>query len=181
MTAAIVLAAGASTRLGSPKQLVQLDGERLVHRAARLALEAGCSRVIVVEGAVSLHEALAGLSVEIVHCADWAVGMGASLRRGLAHVGAAVDAALIMLVDQTQLTVDDLRALLAAPGAVAAAEYDGILGVPARFSSAHFDELRALAPDEGARRWLAENQRLVTRVPMDHARIDVDRPADLPR
>jgi hypothetical protein len=77
-TGAVILAAGASSRLGRPKQLVTVQGETLVHRATRLALEAGCNPVVVVEGAVPLAPALADLSVDVVRCAEWTRGPGAT-------------------------------------------------------------------------------------------------------
>ena len=75
---AIVLAAGASRRLGQPKQLVQMEGQTLVHRAATAAIEAGCDPVTVVVGAEAekISDALEALSVQIVLNASWAAGMG---------------------------------------------------------------------------------------------------------
>ncbi|MBL8918696.1 MAG: nucleotidyltransferase family protein [Myxococcaceae bacterium] len=181
MTGAVVLAAGASVRLGQPKQLVVRDGETLVHRAARVLLEAGCSPVVVVEGAVGLGEALKDLRVEVVRCADWQAGQGASLKRGVASLGARCEGVVVLLVDQLRVTAADVRALVDAPGQVAAAEYEGVLGVPARFSGESVDVLRGLEDGEGARGWLARNRAQVTRVPMSHAAIDLDVPADLSR
>lgn len=180
-TAALVLAAGASTRLGRPKQLLSFDGETLVRRAARLAGEAGCAPVVVVEGAVSLRDALTGLPVELVRCEGWAKGPGASLKAGLAHLTRPVDAVLVLLVDQPRVDGDDVARLLAAPGEVAAAHYDGVLGVPARFSGAALDALAALPDERGAGPWLRAHAHAVTAVPMPHAAVDVDTVDDVAR
>jgi CTP:molybdopterin cytidylyltransferase MocA len=178
MTAAIVLAAGASTRLGRPKQLLVLDGETLVHRAARVALEAGSSPVVVVEGAVPLGDALRGLAVELVPCADWAKGPGASLRAGVLALRGRADAVLVTLVDQPDVGVPELRSLLDAPGEVVAAQYSGVLGVPAVFRGAHVGALASLPPERGAGAWLKAHAEVVTAIPLPEAALDVDSPAD---
>lgn len=177
--AALVLAAGASRRFGRPKQLVMLAGETLIHRAARLAQEAGCHPVVVVEGAVPLAEALTGLDVERVPCADWSRGPGASLKAGVAHLGGRADAVLVLLVDQPRVDVDDLRRLISAPGAVAAASYGGVLGVPARFSGDALNVLAQVPDERGAGGWLNANAAQVTAVPMPNAAQDLDTPEDL--
>lgn len=177
MTVALIPAAGQSKRLGQPKQLVTLQGEPLVRRAVRVALEAGCARAVVVEGAVPLGEALAGLEVELVRCDDWAKGPGASLRAGARAIGD--EATLVLLVDQHRVTREHVRALLDAPGEVAAAHYAGALGVPARFGASRAHVLRELQDAEGAKQWLRQNAVLVTAVPMPEALFDLDTPEQL--
>lgn len=178
MTAAIVLAAGASTRLGRPKQLLVLAGETLVHRAARVALEAGCAPVMVVEGAVPLADALRGLSVEVVSCADWAKGPGASLRAGVEALKGRADAVLVTLVDQPDVGLAELHSLLGAPGEVVAAQYSGILGVPALFRGAQVGALASLPPERGAGAWLKAHAEVITAVTLPAAALDVDTPDD---
>lgn len=177
MTIALIPAAGQSARLGQPKQLVTLRGETLVHRAARLALEAGCTRAVVVEGAVPLSAALEDLEVELVRCEDWAKGPGASLRAGAMAIGD--EAVLVLLVDQHRVTREHLRALLEAPGEVAAAHYAGALGVPARFGARHARVLRALDDAQGAKQWLRQHAEQVTAVPMAEGLFDLDTPEQL--
>ena len=177
MTTALIPAAGESSRLGQPKQLVKLHGEALVHRAARVALEAGCSRVLVIEGAVSLGGVLADLPVEVVRCANWKAGAGASLREG-AQLAGEVDT-LVLLADQYGVTADQLRQLLSAPGAIAAAHYAGQLGVPARFSAPYLHVLRGLPDSGGAKSWLRANPELITAVSMPTAELDLDSPDQL--
>ena len=177
MFTALIPAAGASSRLGQPKQLVKRDGETLVHRAARIALEAGCTRVVVIEGAVALHEALADLPVERVSCADWHLGPGASLRAGAREAGDVM--LMVLLADQYAVTAAHLRALLAAPGEVAAARYAGELGVPARFSAQYAAVLRELPDSSGAKGWLRSHPQLVTPVDLPEAELDLDTPEHL--
>lgn len=177
MITALIPAAGESVRLGRPKQLVLLEGETLVHRAARVALEAGCARVMVIEGAVPLRDALAGLPVELVACASWRLGPGASLREG-AKVAGDSDL-LVLLADQYAVTPEHLRTLLGASGEVAAARYAGALGVPARFSARYASVLRQLPDGAGAKAWLTAHADLVTAVPLPEAELDLDSPEQL--
>ena len=157
--------------------MVLLAGEALVHRAARLALEAGCDRVVVVEGAVPLREVLSDLKVDVVTCTNWRLGPGASLRAGAEAAGEV--AMLVLLADQHAVTVDQLRALLTAPGEVAAAHYAGGLGVPARFSAKYANILREGVDGQGAKSWLRAHAELITAVPMPSAELDLDTPAQL--
>ena len=133
--------------------------------------------MLVIEGAVCLRAALTDLPIELVTCRDWKSGPGASLRAG-AHA-AGEDGVLVMLVDQHRVTAEHLRALLEAPGEVAAAHYAGALGVPARFSPKHTAVLRGLPDDGGAKRWLRDNAGLVTPVVISDAEVDLDTPAQL--
>lgn len=177
MIAALIPAAGESARLGRPKQLVKLRGETLVHRAARVALEAGCERVLVIEGAVPLREAIADLKVELVTSTNWRRGPGASLREGALAAGDS--GFLVLLADQYAVTAEHLRTLLKASGDVAAAQYAGGLGVPARFSGKYSSVLRELPDGAGAKAWLTAHPDLVTAVTVPEAELDLDSPEQL--
>ncbi len=115
-TAAIVLAAGEAQRFGKPKQLLELEGQPLVRRAARLALSAGLDPVIVVTGAYShkIQPALQGLPVRLVENPAWAQGQSSSLQAGLRSLEADCGGAIFMLADQPYVSVDLLRALVTA-------------------------------------------------------------------
>ncbi len=150
--AAVVLAAGASTRLGEPKQLVILGGERLLERAVRIATEAGCTPVIVVLGA-SAESILTACDLgetAVVINADWEEGMAASIACGVAMIEGEVDGVIVMACDQPAVTAAHLHALLA-NGEVIASSYAGRRGVPAFFPAASFDDLLELKGDQGAR------------------------------
>ncbi len=151
-TATIVLAAGASTRLGSPKQLVRLGAETLLERAVRIAREAGCAPVVVVLGA-NAAAVLAACSLGdavIVINADWAEGMSASIACGVAAVEGEVDSVILMACDQPSVTPAHLRALQAT-GSMTASAYADRRGIPAFFPAAAFDDLLELHGDQGAR------------------------------
>jgi len=187
--AAVVLAAGGSTRLGRPKQLVELDGEPLVRRAARAALGAGASPVLVVLGAhaARVAPALDGVAgVTALYNADWETGLASSLAAGVRAALAEpdVDAVLVTLADQPLVDDAALARLIAAyPGAhgVVASAYGDALGVPALFARAHAESLTRLTGDAGAGAWLRRRGDAVTRVAMDAAALDVDTEADVER
>jgi molybdenum cofactor cytidylyltransferase len=184
-----VLAAGASTRLGQPKQLLPFRGRSLVRHAAAVACEAAVGPVAVVVG----HEAervaaeLAGLDVTTLRNAAWRDGMGTSIAAAARWARALprAHALLIATCDQPQVTAPTLRALAAAletgRGTVAACRYAGRLGVPAGFAAEHFGELGALSGDRGARRILEAHRARLTEVACPEAAFDVDAPADVQR
>ncbi len=191
----VLLAAGGSSRLGRPKQLLVHEGKTLVRRAAEAAVAASCGPVVVVLGAQAqaVTAELSGLPVHTVHNASWADGMGSSLRLGLraleaqepSAAGAAVDAALLMLCDQLRVDASHLRALVDAftrtRAPIVASGYEGTRGVPALFSRALFTELEALAPEQGARKVIAREPSRVVEVALAGGGEDVDTVADLPR
>lgn len=176
----VLLAAGASARLGRPKQLVEWRGETLVHRAARTACEAGLGPVRVVTGASAdaVARAVADLPVSPVHKPEAAEGLASSIRAGLEGLDSDV---LLLTCDQPLLTAEHLRALArvrqvtGAP--LVASGYDGIVGVPALFSAPLLPELRALRGDQGARSVLRGHP--VRAVPLAEGGLDIDTEADL--
>lgn len=186
----VLLAAGGSSRLGHPKQLLVHKGKTLVRRAAEAAVTAGCEPVVVVLGAQAEAVAaeLAGLPLHTVRNEAWESGLGSSLRVGLRALeaqGQAVDGALVMLCDQLQVDASHLRALVNAfqrtEAPIIASGYEGTRGVPALFSRAIFPELEALAPNEGARGVIARQPSRVVEIPLEGGGEDVDREADLSR
>lgn len=177
--AAIVLAAGASTRLGQPKQLVQLggttDGERLLERAVRVAGEAGCAPVIVVLGAGAQEiERLCHLpGAVLVYNQGWAEGMGLSIHAGMVSLPEDVEGVVLMTCDQPAVTGLHLQELVArgkAGGEPATSAYGGRFGVPAFFPRESFKALESLRGEAGARSLL----RTARKINLPGGEIDVD-------
>ncbi|MCB2379078.1 nucleotidyltransferase family protein [Hymenobacter sp. BT635] len=186
MPAILLLAAGASSRLGQPKQLLAYEGRSLLRRAAETAVAAAAGGpVVVVTGA--LHEELlpelSGLPVRVVRCPEWERGMGASLKCGLAalETAGAVPTLTILLCDQPHVTPTLLRQLhethTATGQPIVAAEYEGVRGVPVLFAGAALPLLRALPDAAGAAQLLRRHPELVAAVPFPAAAVDVDTPA----
>jgi CTP:molybdopterin cytidylyltransferase MocA len=150
VTAGLVLAAGEGRRFGGPKQLALVDGRPLVEHA--LAALAGLDRVVVVLGARAA-EIRAGAdfaAAEVVVCEDWAEGMGASLRHGLAAAGDVAEV-VVVLADQPFITPDVVARVLAAPGDAARATYGGAPGHPVVLRSALLARAGELRGDAGFR------------------------------
>ena len=184
---AVVLAAGASTRLGFPKQLVIHEGQPLVRRMAMAAVEAGADPVVVVLGsdAELVAPVLAGLtSVRAVINREWSTGLASSLAAGLREVFADSDceAALVTLADQPLVDSAALERLMSAfdgQHRIVASAYANILGVPAVFAREHMDELIGLTGDAGAGSWLRSRAEEVTPVPLPGAAFDIDGSSDV--
>ncbi|HEY6445411.1 MAG TPA: nucleotidyltransferase family protein [Acidobacteriaceae bacterium] len=182
--AAVVLAAGASRRLGEPKQLIQIEGESLLRRSVRLAVEAGSAPVLVVLGfaADRMRGELAGLAAEAIENGGWQEGMGSSLRCGVAAAAARpeVDGVLAMVCDQPRLTAEHLRGLMdlhrKTGGALTASFYGGRAGVPAVFGRLLFGELLDLQADRGARGVIEAHADQTRTIAWPEGEMDMDRP-----
>lgn len=174
--AAVVLAAGASSRFGSPKQLAKLHGESLLERAMRLAREAGCAPVVVVLGA-GAQPILAACELgdaRVVLNEDWTEGMAASMRAGL-RVLEKVDGCVVMTCDMPAVTAAHLRRLIGDGSEVAGSGYSEKQGIPAYFPSASFEALMALRGEVGARELL----RSARCEELSRGELDIDTAEDL--
>jgi len=186
--AAVILAAGASTRLGRPKQLLRYRGSSLIRRAVDCAVEAGYGPVVVVVGAVAdaVSAEVDGLPVEVVRNDAWQEGMGSSIRAGVEALEdrqSQVRAAALLACDQPRLTPGILRDLVqafdGAEGRMVACEYAGTVGVPALFERSRFADLLKLRGPGGAKSVLEAHPADVVRMPWPDGSIDIDRPEDL--
>lgn len=181
--AAVLLAAGASRRLGRPKQLIEIDGETLLHRFARALLATSPCELVVVLGhdAARMQSAIDDLPLRVVIAPDHACGMSASLRAGIAGLDGDSGGALVALTDQPALDLPHLLALRdawhAAPNRAVASAYAGVLGVPALLPRTWFADIACLEGDAGARDLLRARDVIAIDAPaLAH---DIDRPGDL--
>jgi molybdenum cofactor cytidylyltransferase len=155
--AGVVLAAGASQRLGQPKQTLLWRGQSLVHHTARTALQAGLSPVVIVTGAHAgpTRQSLGDLPVEFVHNADWHTGQSTSVVAGLGVLPAEVGAVVFLLADQPQVPHELVRGLVQIHrrtlSPLAAPLVNGRRANPVLFDRVTFPNLRVLSGDAGGR------------------------------
>ena len=148
-TGAIVLAAGASTRMGTNKLLLAVEGEPMVRRTVRRALDAGCAPVVVVTGHESelVRAALVGLDVTFAPSSDPTGPTSASLHAGLRALPADCQAAVVMLSDMVQVSATMVRDLIAAaaetPAPLVVSQYGEVNAPPLLFRRALWPELLA--------------------------------------
>ncbi len=187
----IILAAGASSRMGTPKQLLPLGGKPLLLHTVEAALASAAWPVVVVLGAQAekIRPLLARHPVIVVENSAWSEGMASSIRTGimaLQQFSRAFDAALVALCDQPAFSADTIVQLLAAQRAtsrsITAARYHGRNGAPALFLREHFPALGALTGEEGARALLnpadANLRDAICTVELPEFGADLDTPRD---
>jgi molybdenum cofactor cytidylyltransferase len=179
--AAVVLAAGGSTRLGQPKQLVILGGETLLERTVRTAREASCAPVVVVLGAAYVEILAQSQLVDAVPVIndEWKEGMASSIRLGVRTLGfIAKDAegVVLMTCDQPATTAKHLS-LLMLKQELKTSRYAERYGVPAYFPKKYFAKLMELTGDAGARALLAQARY----EDLDHGELDIDTVEDVAR
>jgi molybdenum cofactor cytidylyltransferase len=174
--AAVVLAAGASKRLGRPKQSIVLGGETLVERAVRIANEAGLHPVIaVVRPEGDFGHALQQIGALVVLNDKAAEGIAASIRYGVNMATILrCDGVVLMTCDQIAVTPEHLSELCAQPAVITGSGYVGKVGIPAYFPATRFAELMKLQGDMGARGLL----RGARSVPTEALAFDIDTEAD---
>jgi molybdenum cofactor cytidylyltransferase len=184
--ALILLAAGASTRMGRPKQLLPVGGRPLLRHVVEAVLAAPVSPVVVVLGAnaTEIAPCLEGLSVRVVVNPGWAEGMGSSMRAGMDSLISCAPAAagvIVALADQPDLASGHLARLIEAQHVtgrpIVASECGGVRGPPVLFAASFFPALRTLQGDAGARPLLQAHAHEVVTVPLATAH-DLDTPAD---
>jgi molybdenum cofactor cytidylyltransferase len=181
---AVVLAAGASRRYGSPKLLAMVDGRTLLQHATELALDAGLRPVVVVVPVwLARPASWTGDALRWVRNPFPERGMSLSLRLGFGALGDEPAAAVVLLGDQPRVPAATLSAILAARGErpVVAAEAGGVLAPPVLLERSHFPLVEQLAGDTGLRGVLREQAELVRAVPVHAHPTDIDTPDDLAR
>ena len=187
----VILAAGASTRMGSPKQLLRFNDQSLLRRAAETALASDCRPIIVVLGAHAglLLPEVENLPVRCVVNSDWMQGMGSSITTGVQVLLQETipdipetHGVIFMLCDQPYVSPQLLDQLVAVSrdtnAPVVACDYSETLGVPAYFDRSLFPELMGLQGDEGARKVIQRHRSEAASVSFPEGILDIDTPED---
>jgi len=186
LTGIILLAAGASVRMGKAKQLLEFQAKTLLRRSAETALQIS-DKVVVTLGARSavLLSEIEDLPVQIAENKDWKTGMGGSIKIGLEKLLEANEnfkSVMILVCDQPFVNVDLLQKIVVefekTNASVVACEYENTLGVPALFSREIFPELLALDSSNGAKYLIKKHLSNLIRVAFPEGAFDVDTPAD---
>lgn len=178
--AALIMAAGESSRFGGCKHLASINGVPMLQSAIN-RVHGMVAETYAVTGAWHdrISSALAERSlhgVDLIHNTEWRRGLGHSIAVGVAELAPGFDGVLVLLADQVAITREDIGALLSSfdGSDIACGVYAGRRGVPALFGKTLFAELKRLDGDEGARSLLYRNDFIVTECPMPRAEVDVD-------
>lgn len=183
----VILAAGASTRLGTPKQLLNYHGQSLLFRSAQTAVASICRPIVIVLGAYAqqLRHEVKDLPVQVVENPQWAEGMSSSVRTGITALNTFsdnVEAVVLMLCDQPFVCAELIDSIVETyhltNQPIVASEYGDTVGVPALFHHSLFGELVALKGAEGAKRVITKLSSQVYPVSFSRGAIDIDTPHD---
>ena len=181
----LILAAGASTRLGQPKQLLRLGEKTLLAQICETALSIENQRVVVVLGAncEAIKPSIEHLPVKVVFNEKWAEGMGSSIACGMAHLPKKTEAVLLLLCDQPFVTPIFLEKLVekwsTSDCSIVASQYGDSFGPPTIFHQKLFGELAALSGQQGAKKLMEKHRAELLLVDFPEGEMDIDTPEDL--
>jgi molybdenum cofactor cytidylyltransferase len=182
----LILAAGSSSRLGQPKQLVEFEGQTLIERITKTALSVSENVLVVLGANIDLIKpklkAFSDL-VNIIENTDWNDGMGTSISLGVENLAPESDAILILLADQPLISQVLLQNMLQTFAEkkypIVACNYGEQLGVPILFDKSFFLELKNLKGEQGAKLFLKNYPEKITSVDFKEGLFDIDTPEDL--
>jgi molybdenum cofactor cytidylyltransferase len=184
-TALIMLAAGASTRMGQPKQLLTFQGKALLRHVTEIAIASSCQPIVVVLGANddAIQPVLQDLPIHLVHNPHWSEGMGSSIQCGMQYISSypnPIDAAILTVCDQPFISaflLDQLvRVYRSSQSPIVASAYSGTLGVPALFDRHLFPDLLTLDSAQGAKSII--NRHGAIGIDFPQGNLDLDTPED---
>ncbi len=187
-TAAIILAAGSSSRLGQSKQLLKIGSASLLRKTALTALASGMDKVVVVLGAghEKHQQEIIDLPLQLVFNPDWEKGMGSSLKCGvrfLVETFPDADSVIVMVCDQPRLTSDHLKKIIntycSRESAIVSSYYSGSPGVPVLFQRSLFKKLLDVNDEQGAKKIVKDLPASVSMVEFPEGELDLDTPEDL--
>lgn len=185
--AILILAAGSSSRMGQPKQLLSYDHKTLLGNTVDAAKKSAAEKVLVILGDnhEAIAEGIAAADVKTVYNDDWKSGMSSSIRVGLAQLlteDTTLDAVILTVCDQPFISEKIFRALMGeartSVRSIIASAYSGTLGTPVLFGRSHFEELALLQGTEGAKTLLKKYKDQVAALPFENGEIDIDTPED---
>lgn len=185
----VILAAGASSRMGVPKQLLHIDGQSLLKRVAEMAMETPCYPIVVVLGAnrAMTRKELERMPITIIDNPQWEAGMSSSIKMGL--VGSYMtfkdlEAVIFLTVDMPLISVDLIQKMIAKAKEssenehqkidIVACKYEGQIGIPVLFKRTLFNDLLELSGDSGAKKVIMTNKDKTATIDFPEGKIDLD-------
>ncbi len=186
----ILLAAGSSSRMGQPKQLLLIDGEALLIKSAKAAILSRANKVVVVLGSnYQMHkQIIKDLPLEIIENTEWTKGMGNSLKKGLTFLmdqQTKLDGVIVSVCDQPFLSTININNLIdryeQTRSLIIASHYGNIKGVPALFDTSLFEHVLQLNDQQGAKKIIEQHQSNIDTVEFPKGIIDLDFPEDYRR
>src|SRR5262245_59730234 len=179
----VILAAGASVRMGKPKQLLEYEGKRLIQHVTDVAINSDADPVIVVLGANAdlVAKELDQNKIHIARNSEWEEGMASSIRVGLKtlqKIAPSVGAVILMVCDQPHVSQDLLNNMISAHigtgKPIVTSDYGDVMGPPALFHRSFFAEFMKLKGDAGARKIIQQQANEVDTIPFPKGKIDID-------
>lgn len=184
----LIMAAGASRRLGQPKQLLKYNGETLIRKIIKEAHSSKIGNVTVVTGYDNkrIENEIRDLDINIFYNEEWEEGLGASIRNGVKYIlgnSPQTNAILLTMVDQPHVNAEHFKKLLNAyepsRSMIIASAYSGTFGVPVLIDSIFFNKLGHLKGDEGGKKIFIDYLKNVVEIPFAKGKIDIDKKNDL--
>ncbi len=177
----IILAAGSSSRMGQPKQLLTYKNKSLIRHVSEEARKAAGSNVTVVlgSGAKDIEKELEDMDITIAENTEWQQGMASSIKRGLSAMSIAdLDVVILTVCDQPFVSSDLFKELIELKEntgkGIVACKYDGTIGTPALFDRTYFQELLDLDGEEGAKKLLSRHSTDLTTIAFPEGKLDID-------
>jgi len=180
--AILIIAAGSSSRLGQPKQLLPFKDGNLLSHTIKVCLESEIGTVHLILGAnnEAILKETDTSKCQVHFNPNWKNGMGSSIAFGIQQIKEDIDGVIITMADQPFLKKEQLKQLIEKPTSqIVISKYEEGKGPPTYFSKAYFEELSNLSGDDGAKAVIKKHQSIVQFVSFPKGNIDIDTKADL--
>lgn len=183
-TAIIILAAGASSRMGAPKQLLLVDGKTLIKRICETAMDTPCHPIVTVLGANRnlIRKETDRMPITVIDNPQWENGMSSSIKMGLAGAymtEKAIEAAIFLTVDMPYVNAELINKMIEKAESdekieIVACKYDSQMGIPVLFKRTLFTDLLELTGDEGAKKVVLKNKDKTAFIDFPEGKLDLD-------
>lgn len=183
-TAIIILAAGASSRMGAPKQLLLVDGKSLIKRICDTAMDTLCHPIVAVLGANRnlIRKETERMPITVIDNPQWENGMSSSIKMGLAGAymtEKAIEAAIFLTVDMPYVNAELINRMIEKAESdekieIVACKYENQMGIPVLFKRTLFTDLLELTGDEGAKKVVTENKDKTAFIDFPEGKLDLD-------